>query len=95
MWHQPCQRCKYTTSVDIQNAILTAIRSCRITCERSESARERRTALYKSDQKHNNTHIKNLKNGGSTESRYGKFGQTGSNTLKKKKKKKSEEEKGG
>ena len=19
MWHQPCQRCKYTTSVDIQN----------------------------------------------------------------------------
>ena len=27
-----------------------AIHSCRITCERSESARERRIALYKSDQ---------------------------------------------
>ena len=27
-----------------------AIHSCRITCKRSESARERRIALYKSDQ---------------------------------------------
>ena len=52
MWHQPCQRCKYTTSVDIQKcAIKTKTsRLCRTTCERNESARERRTALYKSDQ---------------------------------------------
>ena len=41
-WHQPCQRCKYTTSVDIQKAS----HSCRITSERSK----RRIALYKSDQ---------------------------------------------
>ena len=47
VWHQPCQRCKYTTSVDIQNALLKAIHSCRITCERSESARQWRIALYK------------------------------------------------
>ena len=32
------------------NALQKAIHSCRITCERSESARERRLALYKSDQ---------------------------------------------
>ena len=59
MWHQPCQRCKYTTSVDIQpknNNNKTrykkkAVHSCRITYDRSESvARERRTAAYKSDQ---------------------------------------------
>ena len=51
MWHQPCQRCKYTTSVDIQKTLYKkAIHSCRITCERSESAREWRIALYKSDQ---------------------------------------------
>ena len=49
MWHQPCQRCKYTTSVDIQKLAIKAIHSCRITCERSESARERRISLYKSD----------------------------------------------
>ena len=49
MWHQPCQRCKYTTSVDIQKLALKDIHSCRITCERSESARRRRIALYKSD----------------------------------------------
>ena len=48
MWHQPCQRCKYTTSVDIQKAS----HSCRITCERSESAQERRIALYKSNHHH-------------------------------------------
>ena len=35
MWHQPCQRCKYTTSVDIKN---------------SESARERRIGRCKSGQ---------------------------------------------
>ena len=45
MWHQPCLRCKYTTSVDIQ-------KRARITCERIESARERRMALYKSDHRH-------------------------------------------
>ena len=44
MWHQPCQLCKYTTSVDIQKR---ASHSCRITCERSESTWERRIALYK------------------------------------------------
>ena len=26
MWHQPCQRCKYTTSVDIQNKKKRAIK---------------------------------------------------------------------
>ena len=56
MWHQPCQRCKYTTLVDIQKRAKkkkkkkNAIHSCRITCERSGSARERRIALHKSDQ---------------------------------------------
>ena len=52
MWRQPCPRCKYTTSVDIQKRAIKkeAIHSCRITCERSESARERRIALYKSKQ---------------------------------------------
>ena len=49
LWHQPCQRCKYTTSVDIQKRAIKTIHSCRITCERRESARERRIALYKSD----------------------------------------------
>ena len=33
-----------------KKALQKAIQSCRITCERSESARERRIALYKSDQ---------------------------------------------
>ena len=48
MWHQPCQRCKYTTSVDIQkNALRKASHSWRITCECSESAQERRIVLYK------------------------------------------------
>ena len=47
LWHQPCQHCKYTTSVDIQNRATKTIHSCRIRCERSESARERRIALYK------------------------------------------------
>ena len=49
MWHQPCQRCKYITSVDIQKHAKKDIHSCRITGERIESARERRIALYKSD----------------------------------------------
>ena len=47
MWHQPCQRCKYTTLVDIQKRTLKTSRSCRITCDCSESARERKIALYK------------------------------------------------
>ena len=41
MWHQPCQRCKYTTSVDIQKTrykkLVTHVET---TCERSESAQE-------------------------------------------------------
>ena len=41
--------CKYTTSVDIQKRAIKTVHSCRITRERSESARERRIALYKSD----------------------------------------------
>ena len=47
LWHQPCQRCKYTTSVDIQKRAIKTIHSCRTTCERSESAQERRIMLYK------------------------------------------------
>ena len=50
MWHQPCQRCKYTTLVDIKKHAIKAIHSCSITCERGESALERRIALYKSGQ---------------------------------------------
>ena len=47
-WHQPCQRCKYTLLVD---SAKKAIHSCRIIiCEHSESAREQRISLYKSDQ---------------------------------------------
>ena len=49
MWHQPCQCYKYTTLVDIQKSIIKTIHSCRVTCERSESAREQRKALHKSD----------------------------------------------
>ena len=40
---------EYPTSVDIQERAIKTIHSCRITCERSESALERRIALYKSD----------------------------------------------
>ena len=51
MWHQPCQRCKYTTFVDIQKlAIKKAVHSCRITCEHNGFAWDRRIALYKRDQ---------------------------------------------
>ena len=35
-----------------ENALYKASHSCRITCERSESARERRIALYKSNHHH-------------------------------------------
>ena len=52
MWHQPCQQCTFTTSVDIKKTrYKKTIHSCRITCESSESARQRRIALYKSDTK--------------------------------------------
>ena len=53
MWHQPCQRCKYTTSSRwiFKNALLKASHSCRITCKRSESARERRVTLSSSSSK--------------------------------------------
>ena len=40
MWHQPCECCKYTTSVDIQKTHYKASHSCRTSCERSESAQE-------------------------------------------------------
>ena len=46
-WHQPCQCCKYTTSVDIQNHATKTSHSCIITCEHSESAWEWRIALFK------------------------------------------------
>ena len=47
------QRCQYTTSVDIKGTLYKRIQSLtenHIQHERSESAREQRTALYKSDQ---------------------------------------------
>ena len=54
MWHQPCQRCKYTTSVDIQRR---AIKSYSLVVTESHasavSSRERRIALNKSDQQSN------------------------------------------
>ena len=42
MWHQPCQRCKYTTSVDVKKKKkhYKASHSCRTTCEHNESAQE-------------------------------------------------------
>ena len=40
MLHQPCHRCKYTTSVGIQKTRYEASHSCRTSCERSESAQE-------------------------------------------------------
>ena len=40
MWHQPCQCCKYTTSVNIQKTRYKASHSCRTSCECSESAQE-------------------------------------------------------
>ena len=39
----------HASAVSIQKHAIKTIRSCRITCERSESARERRIALHKSD----------------------------------------------
>ena len=53
-WHQPCQRCNYTTSVDIQKTRYKKTKQKQTktshSCERSESARKRRIALYKSDE---------------------------------------------
>ena len=57
MWHQPCQRCKYTTSVDIQKTrhkkLVThfcgrkAKRSVELHARAlTQSARERRITLY-------------------------------------------------
>ena len=39
-----------------ENALWKASHSCRITCERSESARERRTAVHKSSHHHHHHH---------------------------------------
>ena len=52
MSHQPCQRWKYTTSVDSQKRVMKSysLNTRRITCERCESARERRIPLYQSDE---------------------------------------------
>ena len=49
MWHQPCKRCKNTTSVDIQKTHYKASHSCRTTRKRSESAQESREWRYISD----------------------------------------------
>ena len=53
------QRCKYTTWVDIQNALCKKKKKTRRSVaynhmqqEGSESAQEQRIALYKSDQQH-------------------------------------------
>ena len=60
MWHQPCQCCTPLRWI-VRNALRKAFHLCRITCERSESARE----LYKSDQQqqpaNKNTKLKNHK----------------------------------
>ena len=49
MWHQPCQRCKYTTSVDINNTrCIQSLIQNHMRHVRTESAREQRIALYKS-----------------------------------------------
>ena len=39
-----------------KNALYKASHSCRLTCERSESARERRIALYKSEPQQHQQH---------------------------------------
>ena len=51
-WHQVRQRCKYVHHFGgyLKTRYKKASHSCRITCECSEFARERRIALYKSDQ---------------------------------------------
>ena len=52
---------KYTTSVDNQKRAIKTSHSYRITCERSESAGERRIALYKSDQQQQQMNSKHVK----------------------------------
>ena len=49
MWHQPCQRCKYTTSAEIQKHYKKPFIGIESHAS-AVSARERRIALYKSDQ---------------------------------------------
>ena len=50
-WHQPCQHCKHTTSVNIQKTrckkLVIHVES--ITCEHGESDRDQKIAPYKSD----------------------------------------------
>ena len=62
MWHQPCQRCKYTTSVDIQKRAIKkkASHSCSTICERSESAQESGEQRYISDHQSINQSINSL-----------------------------------
>ena len=50
MWHKSSQCSKYTTGRYWKMSYKKAVHSCRITCKLSESAREQRIALYKSDQ---------------------------------------------
>ena len=49
MWHQPCQRCKYTTSADIQKHYKKPFIHVESHAS-AVSAKEWRIALYKSDQ---------------------------------------------
>ena len=57
-WHQPCQRCKSLFGDYLKTRYKKLVmHSCRITCERSESARERRIALYKSDHHQQQQHF--------------------------------------
>ena len=58
MWHQPCQRCNYTTLVEIQKRAMKKLVThvLKNTCERSESVRKWRIALYKSSHHHHHHH---------------------------------------
>ena len=49
LWHQPCQRCKYTTLVDIQKTHYKKLFT-HVYVESHAENREWRIALYKSDQ---------------------------------------------
>ena len=50
MWYQPCQRCKYTTSVDIKKMRYKKLFTHVESHASAVSLLERRIALYKSDQ---------------------------------------------
>ena len=52
MWHQPCQCCKYTTSVNMQKCTIKkeAVHSYRLASKCNESAWEWRIVLYRSNQ---------------------------------------------